>query len=301
MDFKKKNKIITFHEVKDAVWFETVVKYLKNKYNIITAKRLYEFYHSHKPLENACLITVDDGHISSYDVIYPILKKYNVPAIFFVSPEIAKRENAINFWFQEIRDYDKKKLWNIIKTHSNKQDNPEKDHIDLIKNETIDNIWKIISKYQELYLVARKEPQNMTIQQVLQIDKEGLVEIGAHTLTHPFLAKETDIKAKEEIQSSIKQLEEILGHPVLTFAYPNGRPIIDFGEREKQFLKETSVKLAFSTYTRKFSLSDDVFAIPRYALGYGPLPFKMKLFLGKYYMFFKKIIITSIKLFQKNN
>lgn len=300
MHFRKTNKVITFHEVKNPAWFETVVKYLKNKYNIITAKQLYEFYYDHKSFKNACLITVDDGHSRSYDVIYPILKKYNVPAIFFVSPEIAKRENATNFWFQEIRDYDKEKLANIIKTHSNKQDNPEKDHKVLIESETIDNIWKIISKYQKLYSVIRKEPQNMTIEQIRQIDKEGLVEIGAHTLTHPFLANETDIRAKEEIHSSIKQLEEILGHTVLTFAYPNGRPIFDFGEREKQFLKETSVKLAFSSYPHNFSLSDDAFAIPRYGLTYGTLLFvKMKLFLGNYYVVIKKIIRTSINIFQK--
>ena len=293
------NKIITFHEVKDSVWFETVVKYLKNKYNIITAKQLYEFYYNHKPLKNACLITVDDGHSSSYDVIYPILKKYNVPAIFFVSPEIAERKNATDFWFQEIKDYDNEKLLNIIKTHFNRQ-NVEKDYKILIENETIDNIWKIISKYQELYPVIQKEPQNMTTKQILQIDKEGLVEIGAHTLTHPFLAKETDVRAKEEIHSSIKQLEEILGHPVLTFAYPNGRPILDFGEREMRFLKETSVKLAFSTYPHNFSSSDDAFAIPRYGLSYGSLPFiKMKLFLGKYYMYFRKTHSNINKIFEK--
>ena len=294
------NKIITFHEVNDSVWFETVIKYLKTKYNIITSKQLYKFYYSGKPLKNACLITVDDGHSSSYDVIYPILKKYSVPAIFFVSPEIAKQENATNFWFQEIRDYDRKKLVDIIKMYSNNPDNPEKDYSVLIKNETVDNIWKVISKYQELYSVIRKEPQNMIIQQILQIDKEGLVEIGAHTLTHPLLAKETDIRAKKEIQSSVKQLEEILGHSILTFAYPNGRPILDFGEREKQFLRETSVKLAFSTYSHSFSLSNDAFAIPRYGLTYGSLPFiKMKLFLGNYWLLFRTIYQKINKIFVK--
>lgn len=75
----------------------------------------------------------------------------------------------------------------------------------------------------------------MTAEQIRQIDREGLVDIGAHTLTHPILANETDLRAEEEICSSITRLEAMLGHPVLTFAYPNGVPGVNFGARENVF------------------------------------------------------------------
>lgn len=285
------NKIINFHEIKDSIWFEEVIVYLKSKYNIITTSQLYDFYYNHISLKNVCMITVDDGHISSYDIIYPILKKYRVPAIFFVSPEIAKREKITNFWFQEIEDYDKTKLTQIAKKQFNNPNLTEIDFDKLIVGSTIDDILEIISKYQELYSIGAKEPQNMTIPQILQIDKEGLVEIGAHTMYHPLLSRESDLRSKEEIQFSISQLEEILQHPILTFAYPNGRPIVDWDVREIEYLKETSVKLAFSTYHHNFSLSDNVFAIPRYGLSSGSLRFiRLKLFLGKYYPYVKKLL-----------
>lgn len=76
------NKVINFHVVEDPIWFEKIIVYLKSRYRMVTAKSIYDYYHNHAMLKNACLITVDDGHISSYRVIYPILKKHKVPAIF---------------------------------------------------------------------------------------------------------------------------------------------------------------------------------------------------------------------------
>jgi peptidoglycan/xylan/chitin deacetylase (PgdA/CDA1 family) len=285
------NKIINFHEVNDAEWFEMVIIYLKNKYKIITAKELYAYYYNGYSMSNACLITVDDGHISSYNVIYPILKKHQVPAVFFVSPEISKRGNSANFWFQELYDYDKDKLTQIMKRCMRESDIQKTTEKSLIDRMPVDTIWDIIFEYQRQYSVKPKSTQNMSAEQVKEIDKEGLVEIGAHTLSHPFLANETDERSREEIQFSISMLEEILQHPVLLFAYPNGRPVHDWGEREIGYLKETSVKLAFSTFHRDFTYSDDVYAIPRYGLTKGSLFFiKLRLLLGEYYLLLKKTI-----------
>lgn len=291
----KMNKVINFHELHDPVWFEKVVVYLKNRYTMVGSRDLYEYYYNHTPLRNACLITVDDGHSTSYDVIYPVLKKHKVPAIFFVSPEIAKREEAVNFWFQEIRGYDEDKLRKIAFDFLNIT--PTEAEIQYIFDKTsIDNMWEIISRYRKLYHVEPKAAMNMTVEQIRQIDKEGLVEIGAHTLTHPFLARETVERSMNEIKGSISQLEGLLQHPVFTFAYPNGRPVLDFGEREMQMLTDTSIKLAFSTRPHNFSMSDDVFAIPRYGLSCGSMNFvKLKLFLGKYY----PLLRCALKIGQK--
>lgn len=285
------NKVINFHVVKDPIWFEKVIMYLKSKHTIVTAKSIYDYYYNHVMLENACLITVDDGHISSYRIIYPILKKHKVPAIFFVSPEIAKRERRTNFWFQEIENYDKEKLVKIAAEYLQEPYCKDVNYKSIFQRITIDTIWEIIVKYQEQYQPMPEEPANMTLEQIKYIDQEGLVEIGAHTLNHPFLSREKDSKAKFEIESSVSQLEIILQHPVLTFAYPNGEPGLDFGEREKLILKGTSVKLAFSLSAHDFSPSDDALSIPRYGITCGSLSFiKFKFALGKYYPLVRKVL-----------
>lgn len=285
------SKIINFHEVLDPVWFEKNILYLKNRYRIITTSELYAFYYEGHSMHNTCMITVDDGHISSYTIIYPILVKHQVPAVFFVSPEIAKREASVNFWFQELDDYDQEKLTPISQQYIEELKEENITGNSLINQMSVETIWKVIHTYQKLYSIGAKPPENMTVNQIKEIDSGGLVEIGAHTLTHPFLANETDIRSKEEIQLSIRQLEEILQHPILTFAYPNGRQFQDWGEREINYLKETSVKLAFSTSHRDFTASDSVYAIPRYGITIGSLFFiKLKLLLGERYLHIKQTL-----------
>jgi peptidoglycan/xylan/chitin deacetylase (PgdA/CDA1 family) len=47
-------------------------------------------------------------------------------------------------------------------------------------------------------------------------------QIGAHTLTHPFLTRVSIREAREEIISSKKKLEDMFGIPIRHFCYPYG-------------------------------------------------------------------------------
>lgn len=289
------SKVINFHDVNDAAWFESVVVYLKSRYTMVKSKALIDYYYKGKPLKNACLITVDDGALSSYEVIYPVLKKHNVPAIFFVSPLAAERTEKYNFWFQEMDNYDEEKLKNIFDRLLPETYNNNLDVWDNLKTLNIDTLWQIIDTYQHDYSVATKPPQNMTVDQILQIDREGLVEIGAHTMWHPLLSRESAERSEYEIKESIKGLERVLEHKIATFAYPNGRKDIDFTEREYNILKNTDIKLAFSTQARDMNKTDNRMAVPRYGLTCGSLKFiAIKLTLGKYYKPLAKVL-RSIK------
>ncbi|MBO6254916.1 MAG: polysaccharide deacetylase family protein [Bacteroidaceae bacterium] len=271
-------KVINFHKVTDVAWFDAVIKFLKQRYTIINAEQMVSFYYDKVSLpKRSCLITVDDGDSASFNVIYPVLKKHRVPAIFFISPEKMMRNGKHrNFWFQEARNCDDAdELMKQI--HDSKKD--------------IDEIWQLIDTYKQEHHVGVLSDQNMTLEQVREIDREGLVTIGAHTLDHPFLARESDDKSAYEIVESIMQLESLLGHPIYTFAYPNGCPVDDFGQREILTLRQTSCKIAFSTEAKDFSHKDNPYSIPRYGLSNGSLRFiKIKLILGKYYKTLKRVL-----------
>ncbi|HZP19663.1 MAG TPA: polysaccharide deacetylase family protein [Bauldia sp.] len=68
----------------------------------------------------------------------------------------------------------------------------------------------------------------MSWEQVAAAADEG-VEIGAHTVTHPFLTELGLDQVREEVTQSRKVLEAKLGRVVPTFAYPYGKhsPEID--------------------------------------------------------------------------
>jgi peptidoglycan/xylan/chitin deacetylase (PgdA/CDA1 family) len=72
------------------------------------------------------------------------------------------------------------------------------------------------------------------------------VTIGAHTLTHPMLAKHDEAAARREIAASKSQIEERLGQPVRHFAYPVGDPT-SAGPREFRLAREAGYATAVTT------------------------------------------------------
>ena len=62
----------------------------------------------------------------------------------------------------------------------------------------------------------------MASAELVRLAQDGLVELGAHTVTHPILAALPADDQHAEILSSRSSLEAIIQRPVLAFAYPYG-------------------------------------------------------------------------------
>ncbi|MBZ6072696.1 glycosyltransferase [Aeromonas schubertii] len=62
----------------------------------------------------------------------------------------------------------------------------------------------------------------MNSEQLKALVASGHVEIGGHTLTHPRLSQLSSDQQAHEIGENKRQLEALLGHPLLSFAYPYG-------------------------------------------------------------------------------
>ena len=76
--------------------------------------------------------------------------------------------------------------------------------------------------------------------QVKEIIKSGLVEIGAHTVSHDNLKLSPDNIAIQEIEQSKKDIEKKYNISVTTFAYPYG----DYNERTPGIVKRAGFKTA---------------------------------------------------------
>lgn len=101
------------------------------------------------------------------------------------------------------------------------------------------------------------------------------VEVGAHTLAHPFLTRLQRQTAFEEIQASKALLEEILGVPVRAFAYPYG----NWSPWLAELVAEAGFEMAFTTDPTQPWSPTNRFALPRtviYALD-GATLFRAKL------------------------
>ena len=258
-----KGLVLAFHNEEDGALFEKIILALRSRYELVSIGQLEGIITEKKSTKNICHISFDDGYASFYTAIFPLLKKHNVPASLFVSPTVISANT--NFWFQEMAGYDERVIKNIfsqelgIALYKIKKIATR----DLLKCLPIEKIASIIELYQQQTGSKKKAPQNMNADQLRIVDASGLVSVGAHTLSHPILANESDEECNNEIAESIKGLEILLGHPIRYFAYPNGRPGIDFGEREMICLRENKISLAFSTELNTLSSSVDPLCIPR--------------------------------------
>lgn len=285
------NKILNFHLVNDAEWFENTLCLIKSKYNMVSIDVLDQYYRGEIKLKNACHITVDDGDETFYRIIYPVLKKHNVPASLYVSPKVFNEH--INYWFQEIEGYD----FDIVKQIVAETTNTSAEKLapypiwDIIKVLQISVIHDILAEYRKRTNTPLKPYQNMSIAELHEVDQYGLVTIGGHTMNHPILMNESDESSNYEILASVSELSELLGHPVKCFSYPNGIPGYDFTDRECDSLKKSGITLTFSTEARDFSDKDHVYKIPRIGVSNSesPLFLKAKLFLGPLWLILKKL------------
>ena len=286
------NTIINFHKIYDKEWMESVLLYLINNYNIVALQDIESYYYNQKLLHNCCHITFDDGDRSFYTIVYPLIKKFQLPVSIYVSPKIVK--TGENFWFQEIRNYNKEVLRTIInnKYPYLKSINPKIPISAIFKSLQLTQIWEIIDEYRSIMKIDSEKRMNMSVDELKEVYDSGLVEIGAHTQNHPILANETETTAQYEIQSSILELNAILGVQVSSFAYPNGIPQIDFGKREMNFLKAMNIKLALSTENKSFSIKDNPLNIPRNGISKGNKSFLfMKLLIGSKWDIVKKLCL----------
>lgn len=286
----KKNLIVNFHVVNDAKWFEKVILLLKSKYTLVELS-FFENADNYRNKKGFCHITFDDGDRTFYAVAFPILKKHNVPTTIFVSPKSVI--NQENFWFQEVRNYRKNVINDILSRElslSLEKIN-EAGFNNVLKCLNIAQINKIIACYQKETNTPPKSFQNMSLSEIIEVEKSGLVAIGAHTLNHPILKNENDEVCYKEISESITELQKLLGHKVKYFAYPNGTPNEDFGEREIEILKKNNIAIAVSTESKFISKNDSRLAFPRLGLSYGSMRFiKIKLALGANWEVLKSIL-----------
>ncbi|MGC8852050.1 MAG: polysaccharide deacetylase family protein [Hydrogenobacter sp.] len=85
------------------------------------------------------------------------------------------------------------------------------------------------------------------------------IEIGSHSLTHPYLSQIPKETARREIEDSKKILEDKLGVEVKTFCYPYG----DYNQEVRDMVAEAGYLMAFTTKHGSILESPNLFEIRR--------------------------------------
>ena len=98
---------------------------------------------------------------------------------------------------------------------------------------------------------------------MLSIAEAGM-EIGAHTVHHPIVARMERSAARAEMADGKAALEAIIGSRVSTFAYPNGKPGQDYLAEHVALAREIGFDSAVSTAWGAARPGADLFQLPRF-------------------------------------
>ena len=90
------------------------------------------------------------------------------------------------------------------------------------------------------------------------------MQIGAHTMSHPILARLSDEQARQEIEGSKIFLEQLLGERVGLFAYPNGKPGEDYTPQTVEVVRSLGFDAAVSTRWGASKPGGDLLQIRRF-------------------------------------
>jgi peptidoglycan/xylan/chitin deacetylase (PgdA/CDA1 family) len=90
------------------------------------------------------------------------------------------------------------------------------------------------------------------------------MQIGAHTITHPILARLSADDAVREMRDGRVRLESIVEAPVTTFAYPNGRLGEDYRAEHATLARELGFEVAVSTNPGAARAGGDLMQLPRF-------------------------------------
>ena len=78
--------------------FEKQVKYLCKKYNVITLKEFIGILRNKAhPKDDCVVLTFDDGWEDNYSILYPILRKYNLPAAIFITTGLIDKKDMLTW------------------------------------------------------------------------------------------------------------------------------------------------------------------------------------------------------------
>ena len=251
--------------------FDEVCGWLKSWFNILPLDAAVVALKAGALPARAACISFDDGYADNCQVALPILQRHGLTATFFI---------ATGF-------LDGRRMWNdtvIESVRSSELPNLDLSMLGLGCHRlgSIDDRRAAISsligqiKYlpvnerinvtQQVARLARARlPNNlmMTSQEVKSMRNAGM-QIGAHTVSHPILARLSRDEAHQEIQASKLFLEQLLGEPVGLFAYPNGKPGEDYLPDSVDVVRELGFDAAVSTKWGASCTGDDVFQIRRF-------------------------------------
>lgn len=281
--------------------FAEQLEILRQHYNPLHLSELHQRLRKGSVPRKAVVVTFDDGYADNLYQAKPLLERYDVPAACFVAT--GKLEERSEFWWDELESllFETKILPDFLSLTVNGKTYSwllsEQEPVTASQSDSAPRSWRVWEEcvptprhkiYRELAPILRTldaKTQDSVMQQlagwagvtrhvrethrtlrteeVIRLDEGGLVEVGAHTVTHPVLAVRCREAQQREVLLAKQQLENILYRPVTAFAYPfGGRD--DYTAETVEIVRQGGFACACSNFPGWVRQGTSLHEFPRY-------------------------------------
>lgn len=307
--FKTADLVLMYHRIatpKYDPWnlsvspenFASQLAWLKENCQVITLEGLVE-----KPkntlLNNKprVVITFDDGYSDNFDVAYPILNKYKLPATIFISTGFIGRKGL--YWWDDlvrviletpevpdelVLEDVQGQIYQFSLNGGSRFDASESEtykswmpweKAPTTRHQLYYDLWKLfresdalnIAKFQkQLYQWAGVSAEGnkidwpMTVEQLKYISGDELVHIGGHTINHYSFKNINVDQQKVELEGAKEQLEKWINNKITTFSYPFG----DYTVESEELTRKAGYNIACTTSPHCFDNKYTSFYVPRF-------------------------------------
>lgn len=224
------------------------------------------------------VFTFDDGYRDTLDVAMPIMRRYGAPSTVYVTPGYADRTSAL--WWVELEraiaavdtvdvDLPEGSVRFDCSTPASKTSTFEAIYWQLRpgREEDLRAVVASLSRKAGIHSADVADELCLDWDGIARLADDPLVTIGAHTMTHPMLAKHPVDVVEAEMAGSRDVIAHRLGAVPRHFAYPVGDPG-SAGPRE--FAAATRLGFASAVTTRPGMLfpahAEHLAALPRVSL-----------------------------------
>jgi peptidoglycan/xylan/chitin deacetylase (PgdA/CDA1 family) len=195
--------------------FEEHLAWLKENCDVISFSEVVPYLDRPPGIRPAVSITFDDGYADNHEFAFPLLRKWQLPATFFVTAGLPERDT------------------------------------------------RVLARFRSFYGASSDEIAPMGWSELLEMSQDGM-EVGAHTYSHPNLARLGADELRKELTSSKAIIEDRLGRRVDTMAYPFGLARAHVNNQVIEAVRDAGYESAASILYRDVRPGDAPHTIPRF-------------------------------------
>ncbi len=247
--------------------FERHVAFLAHRYHCVSMDAVHEALASRRELPpNTVAITFDDGYRDNYDYAYPILRRYGVPATFYVVTGCLDGRGV--FWPAEVR----RLLYHASGLrYSDRTEREAAAWMSRLARMSRPDRDDALDELAALAGARRGAPPSpmLTWSQIREMHRGGM-SFGSHTVSHPLLPSVSSEEARREIEDGRAELEAGLGAPVAHFSYPNPSDGVHVNGPVRQLVQDTGYETAVTSVRGYVLATADRYALPRMSLSGTP-------------------------------